>query len=78
MKTKAKAGALFVLSYNQPTLERGQIVPGKTWYVSHRPGDGGVDWGYTLEPAKAVPLSVFWLNRFRKLHGSRVNAREVT
>lgn len=68
---------LYRLSYNQPTIEGGRIVQGKTWYVAQRPGDGGSDWGYTDDPAKAGLFSEFWVKRFRRLHGTRVVAMEV-
>lgn len=71
----------FRLSYNQPTIEGGKVVPGKTWYVSQLPGDGGKDWGYTLDPNNphdpAILVSLYWVRRFRKLHGTRVNALEI-
>lgn len=69
---------MFVLSYNQPTIRGGKVVAGTTYYVSHRPGDGGVDWGYVTDASKAVPMSAFWRDRFRKLHGSKATATEVT
>lgn len=34
-------------------------------YVRELPGDGGVDWGYVTEAAKAKPLSKYWARRFR-------------
>ncbi len=47
---------------------------GKTRYVSHVPGNGGVDWGYTNRAAgnerngkiydKALPLSKHYWQRF--------------
>jgi len=33
-------------------------------YVSEVPGDGGVDWGYTWDRKKALPLSMFQLRCF--------------
>jgi hypothetical protein len=34
------------------------------FYVSNLPGDGGKDWGYHTDPAKALPLSPYWQVRF--------------
>jgi hypothetical protein len=33
-------------------------------YVAALPGRGGVDWGYTAEGFKALPLSRYWQRRF--------------
>jgi len=33
-------------------------------YVSELPGHGGVDWGYTPNFDKALPLSRYWHRRF--------------
>ena len=33
-------------------------------YVSEKPGDGGVDWGYTSDVSKAIHLSQYWQKRF--------------
>lgn len=35
-----------------------------TWYVSHLPGEGGVDWGWDDRPSHAKPLSPYWQRRF--------------
>jgi hypothetical protein len=40
--------------------------PGLTFYVRERPGEGGADWGYTDEPAKARPITRYWARRFAK------------
>lgn len=37
---------------------------GTTFYVESKPGDGGRDWGYNTNPAKALPLSPYWQRRF--------------
>jgi hypothetical protein len=34
------------------------------FYVAQVKGDGGADWGYTTEPAKACHLSPYWVRRF--------------
>ena len=47
---------------------------GRPGYVSHTPGDGGVDWGYTFDADKAKPLSEYWKRRFLA-DMKRVNAR---
>ena len=47
---------------------------GSPWYVCQllaRPGTArarrdGVDWGYTTERTKAMLVSKYWANRFRK------------
>ena len=36
------------------------------WYVAQVPGEGGVCWGWTDDPAKARPLTIGWLARFRR------------
>lgn len=51
---------------------------GNPMYVSHLPGDGGVDWGYTNRIGgnvwqgkvydKAIPLSQWHWQRFAKAH----------
>jgi hypothetical protein len=71
------AKALYLLHYNQPTLSGGKPVQGTTWYVSHKPGDGGYDWGYTKDVSEAIPLSVWWFHRFQKTHGSRAQKTET-
>jgi hypothetical protein len=38
---------------------------GEPWYVAQVPGEGGVDWGYTKEIAKARALNEYWQKRFR-------------
>jgi hypothetical protein len=46
------------------------VIASKMWfpwlrfYVSEKPGDGGVDWGYTTDPQKAIPLNSYWQRRF--------------
>jgi hypothetical protein len=39
-----------------------------TYWVSELKGDGHLrgraDWGYTTDPAKAIPLSPYWQKRF--------------
>ena len=37
---------------------------GTRFYVANVPGDGGRDWGYTTEPAKALPLNAYFVRRF--------------
>ncbi len=37
---------------------------GERWFVSEKPGEGGVDWGYVLTAAEAKPLSTYWARRF--------------
>lgn len=37
---------------------------GQRHYVSDLPGQGGVDWGYTVYPQKALKLSKYWARRF--------------
>lgn len=39
---------------------------GGVWYVQNLPGDGGVDWGYTNDYKKALPLNKYWARRFLK------------
>lgn len=43
----------------------------RIWYVSERPGDGGKDWGYTLDRSKAVALPFFYLRRWVALRRQR-------
>lgn len=53
----------------------------KVFYVRELPGEGGVDWGYTDEPAKARPISTYWKKRFMadmKKVGATAGAREQT
>ena len=38
----------------------------QTVYVAQVPGDGGKDWGYTSDRAKATPLSLYWRRRFER------------
>lgn len=33
-------------------------------YVQNVPGDGGVDWGFTSDRAKALPLNTYFARRF--------------
>lgn len=35
------------------------------FYVAQVPGDDGVDWGYTTDQKKALPLTKGWQARFR-------------
>ena len=42
------------------------LKPYVIFYVAQVPGEGGVDWGYTLECTKAKPLSIYWQRRFSK------------
>jgi hypothetical protein len=39
-------------------------VTKQTFYVANLPGHEGVDWGYTKERSKALPLSRYWARRF--------------
>jgi hypothetical protein len=39
---------------------------GDIYFVQSLPGDGGVDWGYTKNPAEAIDLSPYWQRRFRR------------
>ena len=34
------------------------------YWVSHLPGHGGKDWGYTSAPSDAIQLSPYWQRRF--------------
>ena len=54
-----------------PEMKRGQKLVAwrkwdwlRTYYVEALPGQGGADWGYTTDPAKALPLSFYWQRRF--------------
>jgi hypothetical protein len=38
--------------------------PHQALYVSELPGHGGVDWGYTNDIKKALPISEYWWKRF--------------
>jgi len=40
-----------------------QYVPGNTVYVAQIP-QSSADWGYTSNPAEALPLSPYWGRRF--------------
>jgi hypothetical protein len=53
-----------------------QWKPGLVFYVRELPGDGGADYGYTEEPGKAVPISAYWMRRFRA-DMNRVSAKGV-
>jgi hypothetical protein len=46
------------------TLYRFNNFTNRAMYVSERPGEGGVDWGYTDTQAKAAPLNDYWRKRF--------------
>jgi hypothetical protein len=59
MKTPICSDALRIAARVWHPLRR------ETWYVSEVPGDGGVDWGYVTDRAKALPLSPYWQRRFR-------------
>ena len=37
----------------------------RVFYVSQLPGEGGVDWGYSENPSKAIPVSRYWQRRFK-------------
>jgi hypothetical protein len=43
---------------------------GRPYYAAQKPGDGGVDWGYTNDPNSkhdpAIHLSPYWVRRFAK------------
>ena len=41
-----------------------ELYPGELFYVAQLPGDGGVDYGYTSEHAKAIDLTPYWQRRF--------------
>ena len=61
-----------------PVIAFRKGASGKTMYVSHIPGDGGVDWGYTNKVEgnvwqgkvydPALPLSKWYWQRFAKAH----------
>jgi hypothetical protein len=36
----------------------------RLFWVAQVKGDGGKDWGYTTEFAKAIVLNVYWQRRF--------------
>jgi hypothetical protein len=36
----------------------------QVFYVAQVPGDGGKDWGYTTDRAKALPLNRYFMRRF--------------
>lgn len=38
---------------------------GRALYVSEKPGEGGKDWGYTPDRARAQVLPNYWLRRFQ-------------
>ena len=38
--------------------------PRTLFYVANLPGDGGKDWEYTSDYAKALPLTPYWQRRF--------------
>ena len=57
MKTKLKAEPKYIL-YRQWDSCR-------AFYVTEVPGDGGKDWGYTEQSSKAVPVSRYWMARFK-------------
>jgi len=37
----------------------------KVFYVTETPGNGGEDWGYSLNPTDAVLLNTYWMRRFK-------------
>jgi len=67
----------YILFYSQPTIEKGKIVQGTTWYVSKNQGDGGKDFEYTKDATKAVPLGKAAMWKFKKTHGSRARYVEI-
>jgi len=67
----------YVLFYNQPTVEKGKTVSGKTWYAKRRPGDGGMDWEYTATPSEAGEFTISYVHKWQKLHGPRAQSRKV-
>lgn len=54
---------------------------GHTYYAQSVPGDGGVDWGYTTNPAQALPLNKWFAVRFnanaQHCDGKPANVRRV-
>ena len=49
------------------------MADGNRDYVEAVPGDGGKDWGYTMDPSKALVVNTYWKRRFLK-DMARVNA----
>ena len=41
-------------------------VDGPAWYVSEIKGNGGVDWGYTNDASKALPINTHVWRQFAK------------
>ena len=37
----------------------------RCFYVANLPGHGGVDWGYSERPSDAIPVSRYWMARFK-------------
>lgn len=37
----------------------------RTFYVANLPGDGGKDWGYTMNAKDALLLNAYWSRRFQ-------------
>jgi hypothetical protein len=55
---RAELSGKYILSCHQTHVDQ-------TWYVAQLPGDGGVSWGWVTTLAKAVPVSPYWVRRFR-------------
>jgi hypothetical protein len=63
----------------------GHTIAGRPWsynppvffYVAQVVGDGGVDWGYTRDKSKALPLNTYFLRRFQA-DCQRVGATPLT
>jgi hypothetical protein len=51
-------GTVRTIAYRQ------DFVKHENWYVAQVPGEGGVDWGYTTDIAKARGLNKYWQRRF--------------
>lgn len=63
-----------------PTYRLSRNTPNtnEVWYVSHLPGQGGKDWGYTTKHADSILVTEYWKNRFlsdmRKVGAKGVSA----
>lgn len=42
------------------------MADGHRDHVESVPGDGGKDWGYTMDPSKALAVNTYWKRRFLK------------